>query len=214
METPEEIKPNTSQATKIRVRLATEDLWQKFSAQNTEMVVTKNGRKMFPKLEYLIDGMEEETFYLLTIKMALVDNFRYKFQSGEWIRSGRADTGFEEKEVLHSDGPMVGAYWMRAPINFENVKITNNPADRNPKHLYLLSMHKFVPVLTIYKMPPKEDGIKFGQVDQRDQLAIRLPITEFIAVTAYQNQTITNLKIKHNPFAKGFRDGTAGPPKR
>ena len=29
---------------------------------------------------------------------------------------------------------------------------------------------------------------------------------EFIAVTAYQNDRITRLKIDHNPFAKGFRD--------
>ncbi|VDM83365.1 unnamed protein product [Strongylus vulgaris] len=36
---------------------------------------------------------------------------------------------------------------------------------------------------------------------------IRIPQTEFVAVTAYQNNTITQLKIEHNPFAKGFRDG-------
>ncbi|ETN71428.1 T-box, partial [Necator americanus] len=36
---------------------------------------------------------------------------------------------------------------------------------------------------------------------------IRIPETEFVAVTAYQNSTITQLKIEHNPFAKGFRDG-------
>lgn len=32
------------------------------------------------------------------------------------------------------------------------------------------------------------------------------PETEFIAVTAYQNDKITQLKIDNNPFAKGFRD--------
>jgi len=32
------------------------------------------------------------------------------------------------------------------------------------------------------------------------------PETEFIAVTAYQNERITQLKIENNPFAKGFRD--------
>ncbi|KAL3889463.1 hypothetical protein ACJMK2_001807 [Sinanodonta woodiana] len=32
------------------------------------------------------------------------------------------------------------------------------------------------------------------------------PETQFIAVTAYQNTDITQLKIDHNPFAKGFRD--------
>lgn len=30
--------------------------------------------------------------------------------------------------------------------------------------------------------------------------------TEFIAVTAYQNEKVTQLKIDHNPFAKGFRE--------
>ncbi|CAF5151369.1 unnamed protein product, partial [Rotaria magnacalcarata] len=30
--------------------------------------------------------------------------------------------------------------------------------------------------------------------------------TEFIAVTAYQNEDVTALKIKYNPFAKAFLD--------
>ncbi|KAK7464580.1 hypothetical protein BaRGS_00037859, partial [Batillaria attramentaria] len=34
--------------------------------------------------------------------------------------------------------------------------------------------------------------------------------TEFIAVTAYQNEKITQLKIDNNPFAKGFRDTGGG----
>jgi len=34
--------------------------------------------------------------------------------------------------------------------------------------------------------------------------------TQFIAVTAYQNEKITQLKIDHNPFAKGFRDAGSG----
>lgn len=34
--------------------------------------------------------------------------------------------------------------------------------------------------------------------------------TVFIAVTAYQNEQITQLKIDNNPFAKGFRDNGHG----
>jgi hypothetical protein len=34
--------------------------------------------------------------------------------------------------------------------------------------------------------------------------------TQFIAVTAYQNEKVTQLKINHNPFAKGFREGGGG----
>ena len=32
------------------------------------------------------------------------------------------------------------------------------------------------------------------------------PETTFLGVTAYQNDRITQLKIDHNPFAKGFRE--------
>ena len=32
------------------------------------------------------------------------------------------------------------------------------------------------------------------------------PETTFLGVTAYQNDKITQLKIDHNPFAKGFRE--------
>ncbi|KHJ85277.1 T-box, partial [Oesophagostomum dentatum] len=38
--------------------------------------------------------------------------------------------------------------------------------------------------------------------------------TEFIAVTAYQNNEVTQLKISHNPFAKGFREGSERDRKR
>ena len=33
---------------------------------------------------------------------------------------------------------------------------------------------------------------------------------QFLAVTAYQNEKITQMKIDHNPFAKGFRDAGNG----
>merc|ERR1712226_1606496 len=38
------------------------------------------------------------------------------------------------------------------------------------------------------------------------------PLTkcDFIAVTAYQNSQVTQLKIRYNPFAKGFRERGGG----
>ena len=38
------------------------------------------------------------------------------------------------------------------------------------------------------------------------------PVTQFIAVTAYQNEDVTTLKIDHNPFAKAFKDTRDRPP--
>ena len=40
------------------------------------------------------------------------------------------------------------------------------------------------------------------------------PDTMFFAVTAYQNEKITKLKIDNNPFAKGFRENGAGQKRR
>ena len=42
-------------------------------------------------------------------------------------------------------------------------------------------------------------------------LTYRYPETQFIAVTAYQNEEVTNLKIKYNPFAKAFLDAKERP---
>lgn len=42
-------------------------------------------------------------------------------------------------------------------------------------------------------------------------MTYRYPETQFIAVTAYQNEEVTNLKIKYNPFAKAFLDAKERP---
>jgi hypothetical protein len=40
----------------------------------------------------------------------------------------------------------------------------------------------------------------------RTELTFDFDESAFIAVTAYQNSKITQLKIQNNPFAKAFRD--------
>lgn len=37
------------------------------------------------------------------------------------------------------------------------------------------------------------------------QYVFPLPETVFVAVTQYQNENITRMKITHNPFANGFK---------
>lgn len=41
--------------------------------------------------------------------------------------------------------------------------------------------------------------------DGSNRIVITIPDTNFIAVSAYQNMELTQLKIDNNPFAKGFR---------
>merc|ERR1719273_158989 len=45
-------------------------------------------------------------------------------------------------------------------------------------------------------------------IEQEKYRTYIFPETIFTAVTAYQNQLITKLKIDSNPFAKGFRDSS------
>ncbi len=56
-------------------------------------------------------------------------------------------------------------------------------------------MHKYVLELQITALKSNKKPI-----------CIRLDATEFVAVSAYQNTNLTQLKIDNNPFAKGFRD--------
>ncbi|KJH42940.1 T-box [Dictyocaulus viviparus] len=119
----------------VSVRLANEELWTKFHNNTTEMVVTKTGRKMFPKLEYTIEGLKTNLAYGLVLQIEQVDDNRYKFSGGEWSPAGRAESGGVPKNVMHHDGVMPGAHWMRQTVNFERVKITNNLNDVNPSHV-------------------------------------------------------------------------------
>lgn len=59
-------------------------------------------------------------------------------------------------------------------------------------------MRKYVMVLIIGEMMT-------GNADIR----IRLPETAFVAVTQYQNDHVTKMKIEHNPFANAFRTGSS-----
>ncbi|XP_008938845.1 PREDICTED: eomesodermin homolog, partial [Merops nubicus] len=69
--------------------------------------------------------------------------------------------------------------------------------------IVLQSLHKYQPRLHIVEV--NEDGVEDINDSSKTQTFI-FPETQFIAVTAYQNTDITQLKIDHNPFAKGFRD--------
>lgn len=73
----------------------------------------------------------------------------------------------------------------------------------------LNSMHRYQPRIHLVRLShgqsipgnPKE-------LQDMDHKTFVFPETVFTAVTAYQNQLITKLKIDSNPFAKGFRDSS------
>ena len=62
----------------------------------------------------------------------------------------------------------------------------------------LHSLHKYQPRIHVIKVS--------GNGEKKRVAKFAFKETRFVAVTAYQNEEITALKIKYNPFAKAFQD--------
>lgn len=113
--------------------------------------------------------------------------------------AGKADPEMPKRMYIHPDSPATGEQWMSKVVTFHKLKLTNNISDKHGFTI-LNSMHKYQPRFHIVRA---NDILKLPYSTFRTYL---FPETEFIAVTAYQNDKITQLKIDNNPFAKGFRD--------
>nr|XP_020663586.1 eomesodermin homolog isoform X2 [Pogona vitticeps] len=170
------------------------------------MIITKQGRRMFPFLSFNITGLNPTAHYNVFVEVVLADPNHWRFQGGKWVTCGKADNNMQGNKVyVHPESPNTGAHWMRQEISFGKLKLTNNKGanNNNTQMIVLQSLHKYQPRLHIVEVT--EDGVEDMNDSSKTQ-TFNFPETQFIAVTAYQNTDITQLKIDHNPFAKGFRD--------
>ncbi|XP_023171336.2 T-box transcription factor TBX6 [Drosophila hydei] len=183
----------------VEMTLQNDELWKQFHQIGTEMIITKSGRRMFPSMRLSVSGLEDETNYCILLEMVPIGDCRYKFSGSQWVPAGGAEPQSPQRMYLHPDSPATGAHWQAQPILFNKVKLTNNTLD-NSGHIVLASMHKYQPRLHVIRTAD------LAQIPWAPQQAFVFGETEFVAVTAYQNDRITKLKIDNNPFAKGFRE--------
>lgn len=182
-----------------KVNLEAMELWDQFHKLGTEMVITKSGRRMFPPYKVRVNGLDKKAKYILLMDIVAADDCRYKFHNSRWMVAGKADPEMPKRMYIHPDSPATGEQWMAKPVTFHKLKLTNNISDKHGFTI-LNSMHKYQPRFHIVRA---NDILKLPYSTFRTYV---FPETDFIAVTAYQNDKITQLKIDHNPFAKGFRD--------
>ncbi|KAA0183633.1 T-box transcription factor TBX2 [Fasciolopsis buskii] len=161
-------------------------------------------RRMFPSFKVRVTGLDPNAKYIMLLDLAAKDEHRYKFHNGKWTVAGKADPEPLRKPYVHPDSPATGEEWMHKPISFHKLKLTNNVTERQPFQAVLNSMHKYIPRFHIVRTDQTTN------LNQCDFTTLVFDETEFIAVTAYQNERITQLKIDNNPFAKGFRDNGTG----
>ncbi|XP_040283103.1 T-box transcription factor T-like isoform X3 [Bufo gargarizans] len=178
----------------LKVTLDETDLWKRFKELTNEMIVTKNGRRMFPVLKISVTGLDPNAMYSFLMDFVTADNNRWKYVNGEWVPGGKPEPQAPSCVYIHPDSPNFGAHWMKAPVSFSKVKLTNKMNGEG--QIMLNSLHKYEPRIHIVRVGGPQKMITSHS----------FPETQFIAVTAYQNEEITSLKIKHNPFAKAFLD--------
>ncbi|CAN8214528.1 unnamed protein product [Coccothraustes coccothraustes] len=190
-------------------RLEMGSLWEEFNRLGTEMIVTKAGRRMFPTFQVKLSGLDPLADYVLLMDFIPLDDkrYRYAFHSSSWLAAGRAEPAAPGRVHFHPDSPAKGAQWMRQIVSFDKLKLTNNLLDDNG-HIILNSMHRYQPRFHVVFVDPRRDSERFAHQNFK---SFSFPETQFMAVTAYQNHRITQLKIASNPFAKGFRDGDPEP---
>ncbi|XP_019746148.1 T-box-containing protein TBXT-like [Hippocampus comes] len=183
---------------RLQVTLEDAELWRKFQHITNEMIVTKSGRRMFPVLKVSVSGLDPGSMYSFLLDFIPTDSYRWKFASGEWLAAAEAEGRSEGQDhggiYIHPDSPNFGAHWMKAAVTFNKVKLNNK--HKTEGQIMLNSLHKYEPHLYIVCV-----GLQRRLVTD-----VSFKETQFIAVTAYQNEEITALKIKHNPFAKAFLD--------
>ncbi|KAF7258259.1 hypothetical protein EG68_04714 [Paragonimus skrjabini miyazakii] len=207
-------KKNKTQWDAVNCYLETKELWEKFSELGTEMIITKSGRRMFPVIRLSFTGLDPDAKYFVLMDIIPVDTkrYRYAYHRSSWLVAGKADPEVHLRHYIHPDSPFTGEQLTKQTVSFEKLKLTNNVLDRHG-YIILNSMHKYQPRVHLVRrsclesanhLPVKSlDSLKPEEIK-----SFEFSETVFIAVTAYQNQLITKLKIDCNPFAKGFRDSS------
>jgi len=204
-------KTNCTDLDHIKCNLDNKDLWDKFCEFGTEMIITRTGRRMFPTVRCSFANLDLEpgTKYLILLDIVPCDNkrYRYAYHRSSWLVAGKADPAPPHRLYCHPDAPFTAEQLKKQVISFEKVKVTNNESD-NTGQVILNSMHKFQPRIYLVKRSEGVNG-PVTDIEKEKYRTFVFPETQFTAVTAYQNQLITKLKIESNPFAKGFRDSSS-----
>lgn len=186
----------------IKVTLDNNSMWNEFFRCRTEMILTKQGSRMFPYCRFRISGLEPTKQYSLIMDIQPVDNSRYKWTGQNWQVAGRADRHVKNQTFAHPESPSTGQCWMQNPVSFYKLRLTNDISNQEG-NIILHVMHRYLPRLHVIQSDKAAKDIK---LNGPHVVTFTFPQTEFMAVTAYQNSRFAQLKVDYNPFAKGLKE--------
>ncbi|TSK58026.1 Mitogen-activated protein kinase-binding protein 1 [Bagarius yarrelli] len=187
----------------ITVTLENESAWNRFHSLGTEMILAKQGRRMFPCCRFRLSGLDQKKKYFLVMDISPFDDFTYRWDGKSWKPVAVDESHILGQICVHPESPAVGQQWMDSPVSFYKVKLTNDTTDQEGC-VILRPMRRYLPRLHIVPFDP--DSGRTIVLDSPNVKIFSFPQTEFYAVTSYQNPQITQLKIDCNPFAMAFRE--------
>lgn len=82
-------------------------------------------RRMFPVLKLSIRGLEPNAMYSILLDFVAVEDHRWKYVNGEWVAGGKPEPATTSSVYIHPDSPNFGNHWMKNPVAFTKVKLTN-----------------------------------------------------------------------------------------
>ena len=170
-----------------KAKLEDSELWRAFNAHTNEMIVTKSGRRMFPMMKFSISNLDPRAMYSVAIEFVQLESHRWKYVNGEWVPGGKCEPSSSKLLYVHPESPNFGAHWMKDPVIFTRAKLTNKPTNQ-PGQVVLNSLHKYQPKVHIIKVST-DDAAKSYERNRID--TFQFPETQFIAVTAYQNENVS-----------------------
>ncbi|KAK3793913.1 hypothetical protein RRG08_033489 [Elysia crispata] len=88
-------------------------------------------QRMFPTMKVTLDGLDPHAKYILLVDIVPVDDCRYKYHNSEWVVTGKAEPHMPGRLYIHPDSPASGGHWMKQPVTFHKLKLTNNNLDQN-----------------------------------------------------------------------------------
>ena len=176
--------------------------------------------------------LENETLSVFQVETKLMTFFFSFFQSLDRCRQSRS---WNAKAYVHS--PRLPSHWgtmdaksslfsqieidqqhlrQARPCKWKSLKTTPKYFENHPKFSMFFFIFQTI-LNSMHKYQPRFHLVRASDILQLPYSTFRTYVfseTMFYAVTAYQNEKITQLKIDHNPFAKGFRDTGAGKSQR
>ncbi|XP_071548995.1 uncharacterized protein byn isoform X2 [Panulirus ornatus] len=97
-----------------------------FASQNLSgPLLVMWSRRMFPVVKVSVGGLDPASMYSVLLEFVQIDSHRWKYVNGEWVPGGKPEAAPTSAVYIHFDSPNFGAHWMKDPVSFAKVKLTN-----------------------------------------------------------------------------------------